>query len=760
MTGCPDEAQIQRYVDGHCAAEDAATIEAHRSACATCAAAIHLAGEDDVILGDLRRALTSGLTPVQEPRAGLPGLSRYRIVRRLGGGGMGIVYEAEQRNPARRVALKVLRTGLVTPEARRRFELEGEALARLDHPGIARIYDAGTYDLAGEAQPFFAMELVDGPALDAWVDARKPTMRARLELFVRVCEAVEHAHHRGVVHRDLKPSNILVTDDGGPKVVDFGVARLIDRAGEDLLLTLPDQQIGTLPYMSPEQIRGDRDAIDVRSDVWALGVVLFELLSDRLPHDFGGTSRTEAARIIAERDPPRLRAIGTAVDSELETIVAKALRLDATMRFVSVGALREDLCRHLRHEPILSRPPSAGYALRKFARRHRILVGAIAVVVSGLVLGLIVVGRARHHAELQASRAGAVADILREVLLQADPNQVRGSEPTISDAVREAEVRMQRHAPDDAWVRGVVWHTLGQVQLGLGRFDDAERNLNAGLAAFELVRPDSADVASVLRDLVTLALNRGQFAAVEGQVRRALQLVDALGLERSLRASFLNLLGLAHQAEGRLVEAEESLTDALAIWESIEGEAGANVGNVLANLGLVQSRSGDLDAALVTYQRSLSVLRSGLDEAHPLVAATLGKIGAVYLRQGEFDAAEAALRQALQLGEERLGVEHPDLTSSYLNLGGLLRRRDRAEAAIGPLESGLRAARRGGADHPHVQAALSRLAGARADSGDVAGATADLRELQELLLRAGSAAQAKAVGERLEALARSREDRP
>jgi len=312
-------------------------------------------------------------------------IASYRIVRLLGQGGMGTVYEAEQDHPRRLVALKVIRPGLVSPALLKRFAHEADILGRLHHPGIAQIYEAG---LAEDGQPFFALELIRGLPLDEYARLRSLTVMARLNLLAQVCDAVQHAHEQGVIHRDLKPGNILVDESGQPRVLDFGVARVI---GADFLTsadrTRPGQLVGTLSYMSPEQVAADPGALDQRSDVYTLGVILFELLTGRLPYPLKDLPLPEAARLIREHEPSRLGSMDTQLRGDVETIVAKALEKNAARRYASAAELAADIRRHLRSEPIVARPASALYHLRKFARRHKALVGAVLGIAAALTGG-------------------------------------------------------------------------------------------------------------------------------------------------------------------------------------------------------------------------------------------------------------------------------------------------------------------------------------------------------------------------------------
>ncbi|NNF44480.1 MAG: protein kinase [Phycisphaerales bacterium] len=315
----------------------------------------------------------------------------YRIIDVVGVGGMGVVYRAEQERPRRPVALKVIRPGALTPELRRRFDREADVLGRLQHPGIASIFEAGRAETAYGEQPFFAMEFVEGRPVTEAIRDHDLDLATQLELFARICDAVQHAHEQGIVHRDLKPGNILVDAAGAPKVLDFGVARLV--AGETVAATAhtaPGQLVGTLPYMSPEQVAGDPSLVDTRTDVYALGVLLCELLTGRLPHDVQEKSLPEAARIIRDEEPTRLGVLDRRYRGDLETIVATAVERDPSRRYPSARALASDVRHYCRDEPIVARPPTTLYQLGKFARRNRILVGGVAGVIIALAIGTIV----------------------------------------------------------------------------------------------------------------------------------------------------------------------------------------------------------------------------------------------------------------------------------------------------------------------------------------------------------------------------------
>ncbi|MBL9119496.1 MAG: protein kinase [Phycisphaerae bacterium] len=327
------------------------------------------------------------------PDRGFPDeIGGYRILRVIGDGGMGTVYEAEQRDPQRIIALKVLHRWSTSTSLVRRFRRETQVLGRLQHPGIAQIFEAGVHDPGDGSRPvpFFVMELVRGQQLTAYMRSHDCALRRRLEIFLQICAAVAYAHQRGVIHRDLKPDNILIGDDGNAKVIDFGIAT--STAGDSPATTdhtMPGQVIGTLPYMSPEQVGGDPSRVDARTDVYALGVLLYEVLADRLPYDVRDRSLPEAARVIREETHTRLSSVNRSYRGDIETIVTKALEKDPDRRYQAVADLADDIRRHLHHEPIAARPPSTFYQLSKFASRNRAMVAGVVGVMLALGLGAV-----------------------------------------------------------------------------------------------------------------------------------------------------------------------------------------------------------------------------------------------------------------------------------------------------------------------------------------------------------------------------------
>ena len=414
-------------------------------------------------------------------------IGRYRIVRVIGEGGMGVVYEAEQDEPRRRVALKVNRPGTMSASLLRRFRHEAQMLGQLQHPGIAQIYDAGTADQGQGGQPYFAMELVHGRPLLESAHALRLGTRQRLDLMARICDAVHHAHLNGIIHRDLKPVNILVVDEPSqtqitgsqgvvqPKILDFGIARATESDIQTVTVRTDVRQLlGTVAYMSPEQAAGDPAQLDIRSDVYALGVIAYELISGRLPYDVQGKLIHEAVRVIREDDPSRLSSIARAFRGDVETIIAKALEKEKDRRYQSAAEFAADIRRYLSEQPIAARPASRLYQMRKFARRNKAIVAGVAVAFAALTIGTVVSLRQAILAERARSQEQRLRGIADERTAEAERQSYRASLVAASSALRFHETpEASRHlnaAPEH--LRGWEWsHLHSRLDDSVARFD-------------------------------------------------------------------------------------------------------------------------------------------------------------------------------------------------------------------------------------------------------------------------------------------------
>jgi len=650
-------------------------------------------------------------------------LAHYRIHDVLGEGGMGIVYRAEQERPRRTVALKVLRSALGSSDRVRRLELEAQILASLHHPGIAQVYETGT--LPGDAlEPFFAMELVDGVPLTHHARERRLGTGDRLRLLILVCEAVHHAHQRGVIHRDLKPANILVGPDGRPKILDFGVARATS-ADLDVTTcaTRPGEILGTLAYMSPEQVAGDPDLVDTRSDVWALGVLAFELLTGELPHDLDGRSLPEAVRILRERDPRPLGAVRREYRGDLETIVAKALAPEPERRYASASELAADLERYLDHQPVLARPASATYQIRKFARRHRLLVASAAAIVLLLVAGLVVTSvlltrtrRAeadkRAAAESAATSAAAALATVRflaeELLGPSEFTEGPDRDLLYLTVVERAEDALERRLATDPSLadprsEAGLRSAMGAAYQALGAYDEAARHLERAAALHRDLR---SDLRSDLRD------------DLRGDLHRDLpQDLDDTPAHRALAArsaaDTLDRLAHVRYATKRIDEAAALLKESIGVLDASVGPQDPQTVKLRGNLGVVFLERGRYEEAEGLIRRALQATERAPEAAARQRLSLVHNLALVHARKGEIDDAEREYLRAVELHREELGDDHPSTLWTRQSLANLYARTGRHEAAIELNRDVLaRQRERLGPGHPRSLTTLNNLASA------------------------------------------------
>jgi len=607
----------------------------------------------------------------------------YEILGLLGRGGMGVVYRARQEELERVVALKVLRPALLSERLLKRFELEKQVLARLQHPGIAQILEAGTTDLGLGRQPWFAMELIDGEALSDW--AAHSRTREKLELVARICDAVHHAHQKGVIHRDLKPDNILVVSGGHPRILDFGVARLTD---SDLSLTtiVTDMQslVGTLPYMSPEQAAGSSEKLDTRSDVYALGVVTYELLAGQLPYDLRDKSVAAATRVITDEDPRPLSSIDRVFRGDLETIVGKALEKDPDGRYDSAAELAADIRRFLRDEPIQARPPSTIYQLKKFARRNRGLVGGLAaafLILVGAVVGLMILNvkanRATRLAESKVAMANGVNDYLRRILGSASPQvdqEVHGLDVKVVDVLAAASEELSSAFPDHPEVEAGVRVMLGKTYLEMGaqHRDAAERELQVAVRLFEEHGTDPADLLSARHYIGSAMLARHEFAAAAEYYEVLFEDIEReLGSQHELRF----IAGISYSSSFFFSDRVQEARDFLA---SIEDDARRALGaehpeflKIRSNRAAMAAQAGDLEAALVLAEETAAI-KSQIhgDDAFGVMFDRLN-IARMLRFLGRFPESEEHLRAVWIGWEAQLGRDNEDVITVMHDLAQL-----------------------------------------------------------------------------------------
>lgn len=676
-----------------------------------------------------------------EPAAGHR-ISAYRLIREIGHGGMGTVFLAERADGQfeQRVALKLINWRAHDRGELLRFQLERQILARLQHPNIARLLDGGVTD---DGRPYFVMDHIEGTAIDRYCDHQRLDVRRRLELFLDVCAAVEFAHRNLIVHRDLKPSNILVTPEGTPKLLDFGVAKIL---GPDASSGAPITRTGRPPltpeYASPEQVRGE--PLTTASDVYSLGLLLYELLAGHRAYRLATGSPQEVLETVCGRDPepPSVRAgrpdryVGAdgrervvtpeevaaahretsetlvrRLRGDLDAIVMTALRKEPPLRYPSAEALARDIERYLAGLPVAALPAGRWYRARKFLRRHGVEAGAAALAVLAVLAGAAAAGwqaleasrerdgaqEARFEAEAARDRAEDVTAVLLDLLAAGDPAEGVLRDTAAARALFRLGLARAEALEGQPQVQATLLDALGSVQSNLGQWDGAEELVSRGLALRrETLGAEHPDVARSLNHLGTLATRRGRYAAAETLHREALDLQS-------------RVLGENH------LDLAETLTH-LAFLAPYQGHP---------------ARSEEL------YARALEIRQAGLGADHPLVAISLKSLGGAQSRRGKIEAAEAAMREALATQTRLLGQEHPDVTTSMLHLADLLHgsRGESAEAerlyreAL-EIQQGIF-----GEEHPALAHAMTNLASLLSERGEHAEAEDLLRRLLELRRR-------------------------
>ena len=635
-------------------------------------------------------------------------IGRYHVKRVIASGGMGTVYEATQDNPRRVVAVKVMKQGIASKSALRRFEYEAQILARLRHPGIAQIYEAGTYvpdptrerearaasakradapsnaAFVPEAVPYFAMEYIpNAKSITSYADEKKLGMRPRLELFTQVCDAVHHGHQKGIIHRDLKPGNVLVTADPSPlplsrggsgglgqvKIIDFGVARGTD---SDLAVTTLQtdvgQLVGTLQYMSPEQCEGDPQDIDTRSDVYALGVVLYEMLSGKLPYEVSRSKIFDGTRMIREQQPSKLSTVDKSLRGDVETIVFKALEKDRDRRYQSAGEFAHDIHRYLTGEAILARRASIIYQLRVFARRNKAVVASLAAVFVVLIAGIIVstslyvrAERARDEKARERDTARAVTAYLSTMLRSADPNQGPGPNITVREMIDKVAAEVSTVFKDQPLVEAALHTTIGTTYQSMGQIDNAERHLRAGLEIRNRELPsDHPERADSLYHLGWfLTQDKGDQKGAEALLRESLDVRRKL--YGNVHADVANsLMGIGNvmisQDHAAMLQAAREVLD---IRLKLHGREHHDVADALITLAQSLYLSGDYRNAEPLYEEGCAIYRRLPGDRLLDFTMSLHFYGLLLFEKGDYDKAEPLLREALEFWRNVYRNEHP-----------------------------------------------------------------------------------------------------
>jgi serine/threonine protein kinase/tetratricopeptide (TPR) repeat protein len=638
-------------------------------------------------------------------------ISGYRILQQVGEGGMGVVYEAEQLRPVRRrVAIKVIKAGMDTKAVVARFESERQALALMDHPNIARVYDAGTTD---QGRPYFAMEYISGEPITRYCDRHRLETRERLALFAQVCDGVQHAHQKGVIHRDIKPSNVLVRildDRPVPTIIDFGIAKATQhRLTEKTMVTAMGLLIGTPEYMSPEQAEVSGVDVDTRTDVYSLGVMLYELLAGALPFDSGKlreagldeirrriredepskpstkvTTLGEATTGTAERrrtDPQGLRRL---LKGDLDWITMKALEKDRDRRYASPAEMAADIERHLRHEPVLAGPPGIAYRTQKFVRRHRVGVVAGGALLTVLLISMVGTTITFVQAGREARTAQRVSMLLTRLFEDLNPFAAGEKAGDSEDLLDRAAERIQAELGEDPLMQAQALMAVGSAYQGIGRPATArplfDKSLKLRLDLLGNEHPDVAMSKSKLGDTLSAI---GEYEQARRLHEEALEFRrEFYGPDHRTVAWSLRSLAAIDWRTSRLETARLLFQQALEIEEKIDGPDSLYVTFTLVLLAGIEMDSGNYPAAREHLQRTLRVREAELGPEHLLVAATLNDLGRLYVDIGETEEALQVLERGMAI-VEKLGV--PD----HLQMSFLLHNKARALIAMQEYEAAL-----------------------------------------------------------------------
>lgn len=706
-------------------------------------------------------------------------IGRYRIRRIIQSGGMGTVYEAVQENPRRKVAIKVMKAGLTSPSALRRFEYESQVLGKLNHPTIAEIYEAGTFDDGNGEAPYFAMEYIEGAMpIDKWATSKRLSTREKLLLFESVCDAIHHGHQKGVVHRDLKPDNILVDSSGRARIIDFGVARATD---SDIhmatMQTDVGQLVGTLYYMSPEQCEANPELVDTRSDVYALGVILFELLTGRRPQQLENVPVYDAARMIREEAPSRMSTLDRTLGGDLETIVGKSLEKDKDRRYQSALELKQDIQRFLGNEPIEARPPSLLYQARMFARRHKALAAAV-VAIFVVLLGTTIWslrerGRAesaamaamaaqqaatvdrdraeaanleiantlvrleeqkiraddqRDLAQVESDRAQLVADFLTSVFEMGSPEYAQGRTLTLKELLREASSSIKESFGDQMMMEVDLRSTIGRIQKELGDLEAAEPNLQKALILLEreygLTHPLTRQVKVLLAELWT---EQGRYKDAEARLESILLAVeDESQRDDPQVLAANNQLAIVMMSTLRLAEAHTLFFDTVERSRRVLGPDHPDTMEREVMLAMATSTLARLSGEIATTDLtpafgSSSRIESILGRLHPVTLKSRLAAQMLEFSKNQMVPTSESLDEVVAIAEDLklvVGAEHTDSLSA-LTIAGLFQLTfgDFASASITLRSSYEGFLRKYGRDHPETMAVASLLGSALNGNG-------------------------------------------
>jgi serine/threonine protein kinase len=689
-----------------------------------------------------RTELTQAMSP--EETSGTV-IGRYHLLQKIGEGGMGEVWLAEQKEPVRRrVALKLIKAGMDTREVVARFESERQALALMDHPAIAKVLDAGS---TPQGAPYFVMEYVAGVPITTYCDNHRLSTRDRLELFMHVCEGVQHAHQKAIIHRDLKPSNILVTAVDGhpaPKIIDFGVAKaLTQKLTADTMFTRVGAMIGTPEYMSPEQALSSGEDIDTRTDVYSLGIIFYELLAGVHPIDLRKVAFEEFLRRLREDDPPKLSTKFRAQDpatstdlarkrhteppalvkqmrGDLDSIALKALEKDRARRYGSPSDFALDIARYLNNEPVLAVPPSLAYRTRKFARRYRVALITACAFALVLIAAAVISIRQSIRANREAAVAQAVNDFLQnDVLAQASASKQAGSsaKPDPDLKVRTALDRAAQRIPGkfdrQPEVEASIRDTMGQTYMDLGLYPEARKQLERALDLHRrLLGAENPKTIKTMSRLGRTAMLQGKYPEAETLLGQAMEIERrVLGPAHPDTLYSMNNLANVYYSQGKYPQAEALDSQTLEIRRRVLGPEHPDTLSSMNNLANVYYSQGKYPQAEALDSQTLEMMRRVLGPEHPETLTTMVNLANVYSSQGKYPQAEALDSQTLEIQRRVLGPEHPDTLTMMNSLAADYSSQGKYAQAEALFSQTLEIQRRVlGPEHPETLGSMGNLA--------------------------------------------------
>jgi eukaryotic-like serine/threonine-protein kinase len=665
-------------------------------------------GENDIEL-----AATQSMDARDASRSAI---GHYHLVRRIGEGGMGEVWLAEQRQPVHRwVALKLIKSGLNSRDAVTRFESERQALALMDHPAIAKVFDAGA---TPQGAPYFAMEYVAGIPITDYCDEHRLSTPERLELFIQVCEGVQHAHQKAIIHRDLKPPNILVAEVDGkalPKIIDFGVAKaLTENLTKQAMLTRTGVLVGTPEYMSPEQASSAGQDIDTQTDVYSLGAVFYELLSGARPISSRNVELEEFLRRLREEDPPKPsakfstqppatstgvahkrrtdpQALVRQLRGELDSIALKALDKDRARRYISASEFAADIRRYLNHEAVLAVPPSLAYQARKFARRHRAALATATAFAMVLMAAATVSIRQSLRANREAAMADAVNDFLQNDLLaqagasaQSEQNFKPDPHLEVRTALDRAALRIEGKFAKQPEVEASIRDTIGWAYVDLGLYPDARKQLERALELRQLVLgAEEVKTLETMTRLGVVALQEGKYAEAEALDSRALVAQRrVLGAENPDTLASMNNLAWVYGDEDKQALAEPLITQAVEIRKRKLGPEHPQTLASMMNLFLIYNDEGKYAQAETLGVETLKIAKRVMGSENPFTLTVMNNLALVYDKEGKEEQAEGMYIQALEIRKRVSGPEHPYTALLVYNLACVAARRGDEGRAI------------------------------------------------------------------------------